>query len=127
MSLEALDPAARITGFTAPDTSPTLFNPALTIITPMMAMTALELSPVKVALESKRLSSGSDTIISMATTSTRTHSTMKRNTATKRIAITMSLVKRGVLTLALTVTEPLSWIRPPSDVTSGADRCIRKG
>jgi len=117
---EVLWPASLMTGRTIRETRPTLLRPALTTITPMMATTALLLRPVKVSFELSRLSIGSETIIMMATTSTRTHSTTNRKMARAMMTSTSTLVCSLVSTRSGRVTRPLSCTCAPCEPTSGA-------
>ena len=97
---EVLLPAMRMTGLTSLLIIPVLSRPAPMIITAMIEITALLLIPTNASLGVTRCNRGKLTIIKMATTSTRTHSTTKRKTARAIIHITriMSVVKGSIFT-----------------------------
>ena len=93
-----LRPATFKMGPTRRFTTPVLSNPAPIIITAMMDTTALLDRPEKASAGVTKCKRGRTTIIRMATTSTRTHSTMNRNTAIPIIIMTriISTVNSGM-------------------------------
>jgi hypothetical protein len=86
-------PAILNTGETTRLMIPVLSRPAPMMITAMMEMTAFELNPTKASFGVTRRSRGRHTIMRMATTSTRIHSTMKRKTATPIMIMTRIISK----------------------------------
>ena len=95
---EALLPATTITGLTSLLMRPVRSSPAPMMITAMMDITALLLMPTKASFGVTRCNKGKATIIRIATTSTRTHSTTKRKTARPIMHITriMSVVRGSI-------------------------------
>ena len=81
-------PATLSMGPTSRLTTPVLSSPAPMIITAMIDTTALLERPENASDGVTKCNRGRVTIIKMATTSTRTHSTMNRNTATPIITMT---------------------------------------
>ncbi len=78
---DLLAPATRRIGPTNRLIRPVLSRPAPMMMTAMIEMTALLLMPTNASFGEIRPRRGRETIIRMATTSTRTHSTIKRKMA----------------------------------------------